>query len=122
MISVLKTVQLLPLQLAILQNKTKLAAVIGDSQGKHPRNNFLRIKTIPGVSEENITPVAEEIERRITKELSQEVNRTKSLILGAWLKVDEFLLHSQVRVQSGTAPGTSKNYDRENRECNEDRS
>ena len=44
---------------------------------------------------------------------------TKSCILHTLF---EFLLNPQARVQSGTAPKTSRNYDEENKECNEDRS
>ena len=54
--------------------------------------------------------------------MSQEFSRTESRILGALLKLDEFLLSSQNRVQSGTAPETFRNYDREIQEYNEDRS
>ena len=42
--------------------------------------------------------------------------------MGALSKLDEFLLKPQVRTQSGTVLGTSRNTDVENREPNGDRS
>ena len=49
------------------------------------------------MTEEYITQVSEEIEGRVAKKLSQEFSRTKSRILGAFSKPDEFLLNPQVR-------------------------
>ena len=66
--------------------------------------------------------MSKEIEGRVTKKLSQNFSRTKSRILGALSKLDEFRLNPQVRVHSGTAPETSRNPNRENQEPDEDRS
>ena len=54
--------------------------------------------------------------------MSQEFNSTQIRILGALSKLDDFFLNSQVRVQSGTAPESSRNHGRETHEYNEDRS
>ena len=55
------------------------------------------------------------------KKLSQEFSRTESRILGAFSKLDEFLLNPQVRTRSGIVPGTFLNTNVENQEPNEDR-
>ena len=72
------------------------------------------------MNEDYITQVLEEIEGRVTKKLSQEFSRTKSQNLGALSKLDEFLTYPQVRVQSGTVSGTSRNANVENQEPTED--
>ena len=54
-----------------------------------------------------------EIEERLKKKLSQAFIRIEYRFVGALLKVDEFLPNSQVRVQSGTVPGTSQISDRD---------
>ena len=61
-----------------------------------------------------MTQVAEEIEARVTKKVYEELNRTKSRILGALSKLDNFLLNSQVWFQAAITPENSRNYDREN--------
>ena len=66
------------------------------------------------MAEEYITQVSEEIERRVTKKLSQEFSQTELRILGALSKLDEFLLNPQGR--------TSRNNNSENREPTGDRS
>ena len=76
----------------------------------------------PGVNEDYITEVSEKMERRVIKKLFWEFNRTGNRFLGAMSKLDEFLLESEVRVQSGTVQGTSRKSDRENPELNENRS
>ena len=72
--------------------------------------------------EDYITQVSEEIERRVTKKLSQEFSRTESRILGALSKLDEFLLNPQVRSCSVAVPRTSRNNNSENREPTGDHS
>ena len=109
-------------QMATLRNKWNLAAVNKENQEEHPRNNFSRHTTVTRISEYYITQSLEGIERRVTKKLSQEFSRTQSRILGALSKLDEFLLDSQLRVQSEATLKTSQNLDRENQEPNEDRS
>ena len=74
------------------------------------------------MAQEYISQVSEDIERRMTKKLSDEFSRTESRILGALSKLDEFLLNPQLRTSSVAVPGTPRNSDSGNREPNGDRS
>ena len=87
--------------MATLRNKPKLAAVSMEAQ-EYPRNSQSRNTTAPGITEEYIAEVSEEIEGRATKNMSQEFNRTEteSRILGALSKLDEFLLNPLVKTSS----------------------
>ena len=100
--------------MATLINKKKLAVVNRSVQDKHPRNNLLRDTDVFGVIVEFITQAVEEFEGKVTEKLFQDISRAETRSLGALSKLDEFFLNSQVRVQSGTVPGTSRNSDREN--------
>ena len=104
--------------LAILRKKQKLAVVSRETQ-EITRNSQSQNTIVPGITEEYFAQVSEEIEGRATEKLSQELSRTKSRILGALCKLDEFLLNLQVRTFSGTVPGTSRNNDLENRELSQ---
>ena len=106
--------------MATLRNKPKLAAVTIETQEEHPRNGQSRNTSVPRINEEYITQVSEEIEGRVTKKLSQEFSRTESRILCALSKLDEFLLNPQIRLHSGTVPGTFRNTNAENQGTNED--
>ena len=103
--------------MATLRNKRKLSVVAIESQEERFRNTV-----IPRFNEDYITQGSEEIEGRVTKNLSQEFSRTETRILGAQSKLDEFLLEAQLRTQSGTVPETSPSTDVENLEPNEGRS
>ena len=103
-----------------LRNKRKLAAVTRETQEEHPRNGQSRNTSVPRINEEYITQVSEEIEGRVTKNLSQEFSRTESRILGALSKLDEFLLNPQITTHSETVPGTFRNTNMENQGTNED--
>ena len=105
--------------MATLRNKRKLAAVTREIQEETPRNGQSRNTSVPRINEEYITQVSEEIEGRVTKKLSQEFSRTKSRILGALSKLNEFLLNLQVRTHSGTVPETFRNTNVENQGTNE---
>ena len=83
---------------------------------ENPRNHQSQNSAAPGITEDYIAQVSEEIEGRFTKKLSQEFSRTESRILGALSKLDEFLLNPQIRTFSGTTPGTFRNTDVENQE------
>ena len=107
--------------MATLRNKRKLTAVSRDIQ-ESPRNGQSQNTFVPGMTEEYITQVSEEIKGRVTENMSQEFSQTESRILGALWKLDNFLLNPQVRTCSGTVPGTSRNNDSENREPTGDRS
>ena len=97
-------------------------AAVSRETPENTRNNQSQNTLNPGMAEEYITQVSEEIEGRVTKKLSQDFSRTESRILGALSKVDEFLLNPQVRTCSVAVPGTSKNNNSENREPTGDRS
>ena len=101
--------------MASLRNKLKLATVSRETQ-EYPRNRQSQNSSAAGITEEYIAQVAEEIEGRVTKKLSQEFSKTESRILGALSKLDEFLLNPQVRTFSGTVPGTFRNADVETQE------
>ena len=68
---------------ATLRNKKKLAAVARNTQEGNPTNGESRNTYVARIIEEYITQVSEEIEGRVTRNLSQEVNRTESSILSA---------------------------------------
>ena len=101
--------------MASLRNKRKLAAVSRETQ-ESARNSHSQNRFVPGMTEEYITQISEEIEGRVTKKLSQEFSLTESRILGALLKLEEFLLNPQVRTCSGSVQATSGNNDFENQE------
>ena len=103
-----------------LRNKRKLAAVTRETQEENPRSGQSRNMSVPRINEEYIKQVSEEIEGRVTKNLSQEFSRTESRILGALSKLDEFLLNQQIRTHSETVPGTFRNTNMENQGTNED--
>ena len=68
------------------------------------------------MTEEYITQVSKEIERRLTKKLSQYFSRTESRILFALSKLHEILLIPQAQTCSLAVPGTSRNNDSKIRE------
>ena len=108
--------------MATLRNKRTLAAVTRETQEEHLRNGQSRNTSVPGINEEYIRQLSEEIEGRVTKKLSQEYSRTKSRILGALSKLDEFLLNQQIRMHSGTVPEKFRNTNVDNQGTNEDES
>ena len=76
----------------------------------------------PEMAQENIWQVSEKIEGRVTKELSKEVSRTESRILGDLSKLDNFRLSPLVRTCSVVVQGTTRNGNSGNGEPNGDRS
>ena len=97
-------------KMATLRKKRELAAVSKETQ-EYPRNSQSQNTSAPGITEEYIAQVSEEIGRRGTKKLSQEFNRTESCIVGALSKLDDFLLNPLVRTFSGTVPGALRSAD-----------
>ena len=89
--------------MATLRNKRKLAAMARETI-EYPRNNQSQNSAGPGVTEDYLAQVSEEIKGRVAKKLSQELGRTESRILGALFKLDEFLWNSQIWTLSGTVP------------------
>ena len=106
--------------MATLRNKRKLAAVTRELQEENPRKGQSRNTSVPRINEEYITLVAEEIEGRVSKKLSQEFSRTESRILGALSKLDEFLSNQQIHTHFETVPGTFRSTNVENQGANED--
>ena len=100
-------------KMATLRNKRKLAAMAKETQ-EFPRDNQSQNSSVPGVIEEYIAKVCQEIEGRVTKKLTQKFSRTESRILGALSNSDNFLLIPQVRTFSGTVPENFRNADVEN--------
>ena len=94
--------------MATSRNKKKLETMAREIK-EDPRNDQSQNSAAPGIIEDYIAPVSEEIDGRVIKKLSQEFSRTESCILGALSKLDEFLLNPQVRTFSGTVPGTFRN-------------
>ena len=106
--------------MATLRNKRKLAAVTREIQEEHPRNGQSRNTSVPGINEEYITQISEEIEGKVTKKLSQEYSRTEFRILGTLSKLDEFLLNQQIRMHSGTVPEKFRSTNVDNQGTKED--
>ena len=106
--------------MAMLRNKRTLAAVTRETQEEHPRNGQSRNTSVPRINEEYITQVSEEIEGRVSKNLSQEFSRTRSRILGTLSKLDDFFLNQQIRMHYGTVPETFRNTNVDNQGKNED--
>ena len=107
--------------MATLRSKRKLAAVWRETP-ENTRNSQSQNALDPGMAGEYNAQVSEEIEERVNEKLSKEFSRTESRILGALSKLDEFLLHSQVRTCSVAVPVTSRNNNSENWERTGDRS
>ena len=122
-ISVFPTVEIFPSSkiMATLRKKRKLAAMARETQ-EYPRNSQSQNSAAPGITEDYIAQVSEEIEGRIAKKLSQEFSRTKCRILGALSKLDEFFLNPQLRTFFETTTGTFRNTEVENQETSGDRS
>ena len=106
--------------MATLRNKKKLAAVSRETPDSS-RSSGGRNVLDPELTQDYISQVSKEIEGRVTKKLSKDFNKTESRILGALLKLDEFLLNPQVRTCS-IFQGPSRNANSENREIHGDRS
>ena len=107
--------------MATLRNKRKLVAV---SRKMPEGNRSSRGQNVldPELTQKYISHVSEDIEGRVTKKLSKEFSKTETRILGAFSKLDEFLLNPQVRTCSVAVQGTSGNANSENRETHGDRS
>ena len=107
--------------MATLRNKRKLAAVSRETP-EGSRSSRAQNVLDPELTQDYISQVSEEIKGRVTKKLSKEFSKTKSRILGALSKLDEFLLNPQVRTCSVAVPKTSRNNTSENQETTGDRS
>ena len=99
-----------------------LAVVSSETQEEQPRNGHSRNTPVPRINEDYNTQVSEEAESTVIKKLSHKFSRTKSRILGALSKLDEFLLNPEIRTITGTVPVISRNTEVENQEPTGDRS
>ena len=106
--------------MATLRNKRKLAAVSRETPGGNRGSRGRNVRD-PELTQDYISQVSKEIERRVTKKLSKEFNKTESRILGTLSKLDEFLLNPQVRTCS-VVQGAFRNANSGNRETQGDRS
>ena len=77
---------------------------------------------LPGIKEEYIAQVSDGIENKATEKLSQDTSRIESHVLAALCKLNEFRLNPEVRTDSGTVPGLSRDTYVENQEPNVDQS
>ena len=107
--------------MATLRNKRKLAALSRETP-EGSRSSKGQNVLDPELTKDYIFQVSEEIEGRVTKELSKKFSKTESRILGALSKLDEFVLNPQVRTCSVAVQGTCKNANSENQETHGDRS
>ena len=110
------------LRMATLRNKRELAVTSRENCNWNWRSNHARDTSGLRIQEGYITLVSDEIVGTLTKNLSQELNRTKNRSLGILSKLDDFSVNPQVHVHSGAALETSRNPDRENQGTNQDRS
>ena len=106
--------------MATRRNKRKLAALNKENCEEHPRSNLAQNSNVPRLQEDYITQVAEEIEGRVSKKLSQESSRTENRTLGAFARLDDFLMNPLIQGHSGTTPETSRNVFSTNQGTNED--
>ena len=90
------------LKTATLRNERKLAAIVKEIHKEHPKTSQERDTNVAKIQEEYIAQVSKEIEKRVTRKLSQEFSGTERRILGPPSKLDEFLLDPQDRVHSGS--------------------
>ena len=106
--------------MATLRNKKKLAALSKEDSEEHLRSNLAQNLNVRRSQEDYVTQVAEEIEGRVTKKLSQEFRRTENRILGALARLDDFLMNPLVQGHAGTAPEMSRNAFSTSQGTNED--
>ena len=107
--------------MSTLRYKRQLAAVPGETQ-EDSRNSQSQNTFVPGITEEYIMQVSEEIEERVTKKLSQEFSGIKTSILGALSKSDEFLLNPQLQRLTRIVSEPSRNNKLEKQEPTKERS
>ena len=101
------------------RNKKKLAALNINCED-HPRSNLAQNSSAPGLQEDYITQVPEEIEGRVTKRLSKEFSRTENRILGALAQLDDFLMNPPLPGHSGNTLEPTRNSSHNNQGTKED--
>ena len=108
--------------MATLGNERKLAALNKEDREEHHRSDLAQNSNLPRSQEDYLMPVSEVIEGRVTKKLSHESSRTENRILGALLRLDDFLMNPLTQGHSRTAPETFRNAYGTNQVTNEDES
>ena len=83
------------------RNIRKLAALNKENCEEHPRSNLAQNSNVPRSQEDYTTQVSEEIEGRVSKNLSKEFSRKKNLILNALARLDEVLMNPLLQGHSG---------------------
>ena len=106
--------------MANLRNKRKMAALYKKNCEEHPNSNLAQNTNVPRSQEDYITQIFEESEGKVTKNLSQDLNRTEKRIFGALARLDDFLMNPPNQGHSGTAPETSWKVFGTNQGTNED--
>ena len=91
------------------RNKRKLAGLNRENCEELPRSNLEQNSNAPRLQEDYITQGSEKFEGRVTKRLSKEFSRTKSRILGALARLDNFLMNPLLQGHSGTTPEPYRN-------------
>ena len=79
--------------MATLRNKRKLAGLNKENCEELPRRYLAQNSNVPRSKEDYISQVSEEIEGRVTKNLSQEFSGTENRVLGTLSRLDDFLLN-----------------------------
>ena len=95
-----------------------MAALNKEECEEHPRSSLAQNSKTPRSQENYLTQVSEEIERRVTKMLSEEC-LGKNSIFGGLSRPDGFLMNPLSQGYSGTTPQTSRNAYRTSQEMNE---
>ena len=80
------------------RNERKLAALNKENCEEHPRSNLAQNSNVPKSQKEYISQISEEMEERVTKELSQEISETENRILSALARLVYFLMNPLVQV------------------------
>ena len=102
------------------RNKRKLAALNEENCEEHPRSKLAQNSNVPRSEEDYITHVSEEIEGCVTKRLLKEFSRTENRILGALVRLDDFLINPLLQGHSRTTPEPCRNALSTSQGTNED--
>ena len=103
-----------------IRNERKLAALNKENCEEHPRSNLAQNSNALRSQEDYITQVSVEFEGRDTKRLSKEFRRTENCFLGAFARLDHFLLNPLIQGHSGTIPEPCRNASSTSQGTNED--
>ena len=107
--------------MANMRKKMELAAILRETP-ENTRNGQSQSTLDAEMAQKYFSQVSEEIDERVTEKPSKDISWTESRILGALSKLDHFFLRPTSSNCSEAVPGTSRNYDSENRESTGDRS